>query len=139
MHLHISHTYLFVPEGRQALESFIAAIDDTTALHGPALERGGLHGLVIEPDPARCALSFRVRVETFPYGSLTTCIDSAHARLQLLGMTLFHGTDLAGLAMKVVTEFRDERGEVVATNHRALKVLVPVAPPSPEHPAPAGA
>lgn len=136
MQLRINHTYLFVPEGRRALEAFCAKIGDVTALRGPALERGGLHDLVLEPDLVRCALTFRARVDTFPYPSLATCIDSAHALLQLLPMTFFNGTDLAALTMKVVTEFSDDRNEVVATNHRALKVLVAVAPPAPGHPAP---
>jgi hypothetical protein len=135
MQLHINHTYLFVPEGRAALEAFCATINDLTALRGPALERGGLHDLVMEPDLVRGALTFRVRVDTFPYPSLTACIDSAHALLQLLGMTFFSGTDLAALTVKVVTEFRDDRNEVVATNHRALKVLAAVAPPAPQPPA----
>lgn len=137
MKLHISHTYLFVPEGRQALEAFYTNISDLTALRGPALERGGLLDLVLEPDPGRCALTFRVRVDTFPYPSLTTCVDSAHALLQLLPMSFFNGTDLAAMTMKVVTEFRDDHNQVVATNHRSLQVLVPVAPPAPPHVAPA--
>lgn len=137
MQLHISHTYLFVPEGRQALEAFYATINNVIALRGPSLERGGLHDLVLEPDPGRCALTFRVRVDTFPYPSLTACIDSAHALLQLLPMTFFNGTDLAALTMKVVTEFRDDHNQVVATNHRSLQVLVPVVPPAPQRAAPA--
>jgi len=137
MQLHITHTYLLVPEGRAALEAFCATINDLTALRGPALARGGLHDLVLEPDPGRCALTFRARVDTFPYPSLTACIDSAHALLQLLPMTFFNGTDLGALTMKVVTEFRDDRHEVVATNHRALKVLAPVAPSAPQGAPPA--
>jgi len=137
MQLHINHTYLFVPEGRRVLEAFYATVNDVTALRGPALQRGGLRDLVLEPDPGRCALTFRVRVDTFPYPSLAACVDSAHALLQLLPMTFFNGTDLGGMTMKVVTEFRDDHNEVVATNHRSLKVLVAVTPPAPEHPAPA--